>query len=150
MHRSTIATCARAAAIAAAIVISAMPARAQAREALGPPSPILSQAVRVGNMVYAAGQLPSRAPGADTTMQGQTRSTLENIKRVFEMAGTTMANATKCTVFIIDGADFAAMNEVYRTFWTSAPPARTTVIVKGLVAPGAKLEIECNAVMPVK
>ena len=140
----------RAALIAACATLAATPAMAQAREALGPPSPILSQAIRVGNMVYAAGQLPSRGANADTTIQGQTRSTLENVKRVFEMAGTTMAHAVKCTVFIIDGADFAGMNEVYRTFWTSAPPARTTVIVKGLVVPGAKLEIECNAAMPVK
>ncbi len=140
----------RAAAVAAVLTLAASPAMAQAREAIGPPSPILSQAIRVGNMVFAAGQLPSRGANADTTIQGQTRSTLENIKRVFESAGTTMAHATKCTVFIIDGADFAGMNEVYRTFWESAPPARTTVIVKGLVVPGAKLEIECNAVMPVK
>jgi 2-iminobutanoate/2-iminopropanoate deaminase len=148
MSRSTPATIARAVAVAATIAISAAPACAQAREALGPPSPILSQAVRVGNMVYGAGQLPSRAAGADTTIQGQTRSALENIKRVFEMAGTTMSNAVKCTVFIVDGADFAGMNEVYRTFWESAPPARTTVVVKALVVPGAKLEIECNAAMP--
>ncbi len=150
MRRTSSFTALRAAAVAAILTLSASPVMAQVREALGPPSPILSQAVRVGNMVYAAGQLPSRGANADTTIQGQTRSTLENIKRVFEMAGTTMANATKCTVFIIDGADFAGMNEVYRTFWESAPPARTTVIVKGLVVPGAKLEIECNAVMPAK
>ncbi len=150
MPRTTSSVFARAAAVVALLALGAAPVVAQAREALGPPSPILSQAVRVGNMVYAAGQLPSRGANADTTIQGQTRSTLENIKRVFEMAGTTMANATKCTVFIIDGADFAGMNEVYRTFWESAPPARTTVIVKGLVVPGAKLEIECNAVMPAK
>ena len=99
-------------------------------------------------MVYGAGQLPSR--DADSTIQGQTKSTLENVKRVFEMAGTTMANAVKCTVFLIDGADFQGMNQAYREFWPSAPPARTTVIVKGLVVPGAKLEIECNAAMPAK
>ena len=150
MFRTTPSGFVRAGAVVALLATAAAPVAAQAREALGPPSPILSQAVRVGNMVYAAGQLPSRGANADTTIQGQTRSTLENIKRVFEMAGTTMANATKCTVFIIDGADFAGMNEAYRTFWQSAPPARTTVIVKGLVVPGAKLEIECNAVMPAK
>lgn len=150
MFRTTPSGFVRAGAVVALLATAAAPVAAQAREALGPPSPILSQAVRVGNMVYAAGQLPSRGANADTTIQGQTRSTLENIKRVFEMAGTTMANATKCTVFIIDGADFAGMNEAYRTFWVSAPPARTTVIVKGLVVPGAKLEIECNAVMPAK
>jgi 2-iminobutanoate/2-iminopropanoate deaminase len=140
----------RIAAVAAILTLAASPAMAQARESLGTASPTLSPAIRVGNMVFASGQLPSRGANADTTIQGQTRSTLENIKRVFEMAGTTMAHATKCTVFLIEGSDFAGMNEVYRTFWASAPPARTTVIVKGLVVPGAKLEIECNAVMPVK
>ena len=135
---------------AAVLTLTPSPVVAQAREALGTPSPILSPAIRVGNMVFASGQLPSRGANADTTIQGQTRSTLENIKRVFEMAGTTMANATKCTVFILDGADYSGMNEVYRTYWESAPPARTTVIVKGLVVPGAKLEIECNAVMGSK
>lgn len=150
MHRPAPTHVLRAATIALGLVLAAAPARAQAREVVGQSSPILSPAIRVGNMVYAAGQLPARGPGADTTMAGQTRSTLENIKRVFEMAGTTMANATKCTVFLIDGADFPAMNDVYKTFWESAPPARTTVIVKALVAPGAKLEIECNAAMPAK
>jgi enamine deaminase RidA (YjgF/YER057c/UK114 family) len=140
----------RIAAVAAILTVAATPVMAQAREALGTPSPTLSPAIRVGNMVFASGQLPSRGANADTTIQGQTRSTLENVKKVFEMAGTTMAHATKCTVFLIDGADFQGMNEAYRTFWPSAPPARTTVIVKGLVVPGAKLEIECNAVMPVK
>jgi 2-iminobutanoate/2-iminopropanoate deaminase len=140
----------RIAALAAILTLAVTPAMAQARESLGTPSPTLSPAIRVGNMVYASGQLPSRGANADTTIQGQTRSTLENIKRVFEMAGTTMAHATKCTVFLIEGSDFAGMNEAYRTFWPSAPPARTTVIVKGLVVPGAKLEIECNAAMPVK
>ena len=131
-----------------AALLCVTPALAQAREALGQPSPTLSPAIRVGNMVYGAGQLPSR--DADSTIQGQTKSTLENVKRVFEMAGTTMANAVKCTVFLIDGADFQGMNQAYREFWPSAPPARTTVIVKGLVVPGAKLEIECNAAMPAK
>jgi 2-iminobutanoate/2-iminopropanoate deaminase len=136
--------------IAAAVTLLASPALAQAREAIGQSSPTLTPAIRVGNLVFASGQLPARGANADTTIQGQTRSTLENIKRVFEMAGTTMAHATKCTVFLIEGSDFGGMNEVYRTFWESAPPARTTVIVKGLVVPGAKLEIECNAVMPTK
>lgn len=123
---------------------------AQGREPLGQSSPTLTPAIRVGNMVYASGQLPTRGEGADTTIQGQTRSTLQNVKRTLEMAGTTMENAVKCTVFLIEGADFQGMNQVYREFWPVAPPARTTVVVKALVVPGAKLEIECNAAMPVK
>lgn len=135
--------------MAAGLALISAPVSAQAREALGQASPTLSPAIRVGNMVYASGQLPARGANADTTIQGQTRSTLENVKRVLEMAGTTMENAVKCTVFLIEGADFQGMNEVYRTFWPKAPPARTTVIVKALVVPGAKLEIECNAAMSV-
>lgn len=140
---------ARAATLAALALVPQL-AQAQAREALGQSSATLTPAIRVGNMVYASGQLPARGADADTTIQGQTRSTLNNIKRVLEMAGTTMENAVKCTVFLIEGADFRGMNEAYAQFWPSAPPARTTVIVKGLVVPGAKLEIECMAAMPAK
>lgn len=139
----------RAGALVALALVPAL-AEAQQREALGQSSPTLTPAIRVGNMVYASGQLPSRGPDADTTIQGQTRSTLNNVKRVLESAGTTIDNAVKCTVFLIEGSDFRGMNEVYATFWPVAPPARTTVIVKGLVVPNAKLEIECNAVMPAK
>lgn len=143
-------TALRTAAVTAALSLSAFTAAAQSREPLGPSSPTLSPAIRVGNMVYASGQLPSRGENADTTIQGQTRSTLENVKRVLEMAGTSMPNAVKCTVFLVDGADFQGMNAAYREFWPVAPPARTTVVVKALVVPGAKLEIECNAAMPAK
>ena len=132
------------------LAVAMSPAVAQSREPIGQSSPTLTPAIRVGNMVYASGQLPARGVGADTTIQGQTRSTLLNVKRVLEMAGTTIENAVKCTVFLIDGADFQGMNEAYREVWPVAPPARTTVIVKGLVVPGAKLEIECNATMPAK
>jgi 2-iminobutanoate/2-iminopropanoate deaminase len=150
MRNSHVASLRRACALLALGALTVTPAVAQAREALGQASPMLSPAIRVGNMVYASGQLPSRAEGADTTIQGQTKSALENLKRVLEMAGTTMANAVKCTVFLVDGGDFAGMNQAYREFWPVAPPARTTVIVKALVVPGAKLELECNAAMPVK
>jgi 2-iminobutanoate/2-iminopropanoate deaminase len=84
----------------------------------------------------------------DTTIQGQTRLALESTKKVFEAAGTTLANATKCTVFLTDVKDFAGMNAVYREFFPSAPPARSTVVVAALVSPGAKVEIECAGVIP--
>ena len=54
----------------------------------------------------------------------------------------------KCTVYLIDGADFRGMNESYAKMWPVQPPARTTVVVKALVVPNAKLEIECIATMP--
>ncbi len=150
MRRPSIASLLHAVVLVAGVSLATAPVQAQAREALGTSSPTLTPAIRVGNMVYASGQLPSRGENADTTIAGQTRSTLENVKRVFEMAGTTMANATKCTVYLVEGSDFQGMNAVYREFWPVAPPARTTVVVKALVVPGAKLEIECNAAMPAK
>ena len=98
--------------------------------------------------MYGSGQLGMSRDNPDTTIQGQTRVALENIKRVFEQAGTTMAMAVKCTVFLLDVKDFGGMNETYRTFWPTSPPARSTVAVAGLVVPNAKVEIECVAVMP--
>ena len=134
------------------VALAAAPSllQAQQREAIGRSSATLTQAIRVGNLVFASGALPTGGAGADTTIQGQTRSTLNNVKAVLELAGTTMQNAVKCTVFLIDGADFRGMNEAYAEFWPVAPPARSTVVVKALVVPNAKLEIECIAVMPTK
>lgn len=113
-----------------------------------PTSPNFSPGIRVGNMLYASGQLGMRGDTPDTTIQGQTRQALENTKRVFEAAGTTMAQAVKCTVFLTDVKDFAGMNEAYREFFSAAPPARSTVVVAALVVPNAKVEIECIGVIP--
>lgn len=137
---------------AALVALAAVPSltHAQQREAIGRSSATLTQAIRVGNMVYASGALPTGGANADTTIQGQTRSALGNIKTTLELAGTTMQNAVKCTVFLIEGSDFRGMNQAYAEFWPVAPPARSTVVVKALVDPNAKLEIECIAVMPVK
>ncbi|MEO7997419.1 MAG: RidA family protein [Gemmatimonadaceae bacterium] len=109
-------------------------------------SATLSPGIRVGDLVFASGQLGGR----DSTIQGQTRTALESTKKVFEAAGTTMANVAKCTVFLVDVKDFAGMNSVYTEFWPTSPPARTTVVVAALVTPVAKIEIECVAAMPAK
>jgi 2-iminobutanoate/2-iminopropanoate deaminase len=126
---------------------------AQGREVFGAPTgrTPLSSAIRVGNLVFASGALPSGGANADTTIQGQTKSTLENLNRSFALAGTSLEHAVKCTVFLVEGSDFQGMNQAYREFWaTTPPPARTTVVVKALVSPAAKLEIECVAAMPPK
>jgi 2-iminobutanoate/2-iminopropanoate deaminase len=132
------------------LTLGALPlaAQAPAREPFGTASPTLTPAIRVGNMVYASGQLGTRRENPDTTIEGQTRIALENTKRVLEMAGTTMELAVRCTVFLVDVADFRGMNSAYREFWPQSPPTRSTVVVKALVVPGAKVEIECMAVMP--
>lgn len=142
--------------VCALSVLSATPLVAQSasREAIIPAgqtaSPTLTPAIRAGNMVFASGQLGMARTAPDTTIQGQTRLALENTKKVLEAAGTNMAHATKCTVFLTDVKDFGGMNSVYREFFPSAPPARSTVVVAALVVQGAKVEIECQAVMPGK
>ena len=138
----------------ALIVVLSAPVAAQTpgREPVVPAgmsvSPTLTPGIRSGNIVYASGQLGLRRENPDTTIQGQTRIALENTKAVFEAAGTTMANAVKCTVFLINLSDFRGMNEAYREFWPTSPPARSTVVVAALVAAGAKVEIECMAAVP--
>lgn len=100
-------------------------------------------------MVFASGQLPAGSM-RDSSIQVQTKSALDNVKRVFEAAGTSMDNAVKCTVFLTDQKDFQGMNSVYQTYWSpeKPPPARSAVIVAALVVPGPKLEVECIAAMP--
>ena len=127
-------------------------AQAPTRQAIIPPgataSPTLTPGIRVGNLVYASGQLGLRRENPDTTIQGQTRLALESTRRVFEAAGTTIAQAIKCTVFLVDLKDFPGMNTAYREFFPDTPPARSTVVVAALVAAGAKVEIECLAAIP--
>jgi 2-iminobutanoate/2-iminopropanoate deaminase len=112
------------------------------------PSPNLSAGIRVGDMLYASGQLGLRRDAPDSTVEGQARQALENTKAVLEAGGTTMANVVKCTVFLTRASDFQGLNRVYREYFPKDPPARSTVIVAALVAPAAVVEIECMAAMP--
>ena len=112
------------------------------------PGGVFSAAVRVGDVIYLSGALGTRPGGgglAEGGVQGQTRQALENIKSSAALAGVTMEDMVKCTVFLTDVKDFQAMNQVYREFFPSNPPARSTVAVAGLVVPGAVIEIECIA-----
>jgi len=128
------------------------PVVAQNRQVLHGPGEVsglpFSMAVRVGNMLYLSGQIGNK-PGtrelADTGIAGQTRQALENIKTVLASAGSSLDRAVKCTVFLADIRDYAAMNAVYATFFPKDPPARSTVAGSGL-ALGARVEIECLAV----
>ncbi len=135
-----------------ALCTSSLSAQGSSRQAVIPAgqsaSPTLTPGVRVGDLVFSSGQLGMRRDAPDTTIQGQTRIALDNIKKVFEAAGTTMAQAAKCTVFLVDVKDFGGMNQVYREAFPDSPPARSTVVVAALVSTGAKVEIECMAVVP--
>lgn len=110
-------------------------------------SATLSPGIRVGNQLWASGQLGTSP--SDTTIAGQTQRSLENLEKVFKAAGTTLAAAaTKCTVFLTDVKDFQGMNAVYSKFFPSNPPARSTVVVAALVVTGGKVEIECQGIIP--
>jgi reactive intermediate/imine deaminase len=135
-------------------LLSVLPALGLAQEkqvinnpgtALGLP---LSSVVKVGNLLSLSGQIGSQ-PGTRGPVEGGTeaevRQAMENIKATLENAGSSMDRVAKCTVFLADMADYAAMNQVYSSFFPKDPPARSTVAVKGL-ALGAHVEIECIAV----
>jgi 2-iminobutanoate/2-iminopropanoate deaminase len=107
-----------------------------------------SQAIVANGLVFCAGQvayLPGTRTLADGGIQGQTRQALNNIKAVLEAAGSSMDNVVKTTVFLSDINNFAAMNEVYATFFGSNPPARSTVQV--VLPLGALIEIEAIATL---
>ena len=107
-----------------------------------------SSAVRVGNLLFMSGQLgivPGTSKLAEGGIQGETRQTLDNIKRVVEQFGSSMDKVVKCTVFLADIAEWGAMNEVYKTYFPN-PPARSALGSSGL-ALDARVEIECIAVV---
>ena len=112
----------------------------------GPYSP----AVRANGFIFVAGQGPI---DPDTNkfsfgdIRHETRLVLENIRRILEGCGARMTDVVKCGVFLADGGDFAAMNEVYSEFFGEAKPARTTVECKFAVKE-MKVEIDCIAYKP--
>lgn len=112
--------------------------------AIGP----YSQAVDSGaGLVFLSGQLPiDPATGAfpEGGIQAQTRQSLRNVQAILAAAGLSLAHVVKTTVFLSDMDDFAAMNEVYATFFAEPFPARSAVAVKALPK-GALVEIECIA-----
>ncbi len=117
---------------------------AAAPAAIGP----YSQAIDSGaGLVFVSGQLPiDPATGAfpEGGVKEQTRQSLLNAGAILSSAGLSLANVVKTTVFLADMADFAAMNEVYASFFAAPFPARSAVAVKALPK-GALVEIECIA-----
>ena len=142
----------RSAALATLLVALAAPLAVAQRQVVVPQgqnaSPLLSPAIRYGDVVYLSGQLGLSRANPDSTIGGQTKQSLTNLQNVAKAAGTDLANATKCTVFLSDLKDFAGMNAAYREFFPKEPPARSTVVVAALVSAGAKVEIECIVGMP--
>lgn len=111
--------------------------------AIGP----YSQAIEAGGMVFASGQLPiDPATGAfpEGGIKEQTRQSILNAQAILQEAGCSLANVVKTTVLLADIADFAAMNEVYASFFSEPFPARSAFAVRDLPK-GALVEIEMIA-----
>lgn len=116
-----------------------------AAPAIGPYSPGL----RVGNLLFLSGQIPlDPATGAlvDGDVRVQARRVLDNIVELLRVGGASPANVVKTTVFLADLNDFAAMNEVYASYFEQPYPARSTVQVSRLPR-DVRLEIEVVAVI---
>jgi enamine deaminase RidA (YjgF/YER057c/UK114 family) len=89
-----------------------------------------SPAVKAGGFIYVAGAIgDGSSPLAKGDVRAQTRQTLDGIARTLKAAGSSLANAASVTVYLRNASDFAAMNEVYATYFPKDPPARTTVVV---------------------
>jgi 2-iminobutanoate/2-iminopropanoate deaminase len=116
----------------------------KAPAAVGP----YSQAVQLGNLIYTAGQIPL-VPETGKLIEGgieaQTRQVMQNLANILEAAGSNLAHVIKTTLYITNLGDFAAINQVYGSFFASEPPARSTVQVVALPL-GANIEIEVVAV----
>ena len=114
-----------------------------APRAIGP----YSQALRAGGFLFTAGQVgfdPTTGELVDGGIAEQTRQVLQNIRAILEAGGSGLAQVVKTTVFLVDMADFAAMNEVYAEVFGAHRPARSTVAVAALPR-GARVEIEAVA-----
>ena len=109
-----------------------------------PPVGPFSRAVRVGDLLFLAGQIGTDASGrlVPGGIQPETRQTLENIRTELRRNGLGMDRVAKCTVFLVDMAEWGRMNEVYATFFPGPKPARSAAGASGL-ALGARVEIEC-------
>ncbi len=117
----------------------------KAPAAIGP----YSQAVRCGNLIYTSGAIPVDPKSGEVVAGGvvpQAEQALKNLSEVLAGAGAGLENVVKTTVFIKDMNDFAAINEVYKRFFTGSFPARSCVEVARLPK-DVLIEIECVAVI---
>ena len=109
--------------------------------AIGP----YSQAIRAGELLFCSGQIPLDPATGEIVKEdvaGQARRCLENLTAVCEAAGASLANAVRCTVYLVDMGDFARVNDVYAEFFAGdEPPARVAVAAAALPR-GADVEID--------
>lgn len=116
---------------------------AKAPDAVGP----YSQGVGIGSFVFTAGQIgldPESGQLVSNDIRIQTEQVLNNLRAILQAAGADLDDVVKTTVFLLDMSEFAAMNDVYKTFFQGQPPARSAVQVAALPL-GARVEIEAIA-----
>ena len=103
----------------------------QAPKAIGP----YSQAIRAAGLIFTSGQIPIDPATAQIVagdVSAQTDRVLKNLAAILQASGSSLEKVLRCTVFLKNMADFAAMNEVYGRYFKQAPPARSTVEVARL------------------
>lgn len=116
--------------------------------AIGP----YSQAIKANGFVFVSGQIPIDPHTGEFVAGGiseQTARVLKNLTAVLEAAGSSLNQVVKTTVFLADMKEFSSMNEVYKDFFPSPPPARSTVAAAGLPR-DARVEIEAVALVSEK
>jgi 2-iminobutanoate/2-iminopropanoate deaminase len=116
---------------------------AKSAPAVGP----YNHAVRIGDLLFCAGQIPLDPATGDLVkgdIKAQTERVLENVKAILEDQKISFGNVVKSTVFLTNLADFAGMNEIYAKYFTTEFPARSTIQVAALPK-GANVEIEVIA-----
>ncbi len=117
----------------------------KAPAAIGP----YSQAVKFGNLLMTSGQIPLDPQSGDiigTEIKAQAEQVLENLKAVLAAGGTSLEQVVKTTCFLSNMQDFATFNEVYATYFTNNPPARSCVAVERLPK-DVLVEVEAVAVL---
>jgi len=112
--------------------------------------PAFSHATVSGDLIFVSGTLGTADGGLKLVPGGvgpETAQALRNIEKILATQKASLADVAKCTVFLRDMQDFAAMNEAYVPFFAGSPPARSTIAAAGL-ALEARVEIECVAARP--
>ena len=107
-----------------------------------------NQAVRVGDTIYVAGQIPID-PATNQVVEGgievQGRRVLDNVKAILEAAGSSLDRVVKTTIFMVDVGEFAQLNAIYAEYFTGVTPVRSTVQVAALPGAGVRVMIDAIA-----
>lgn len=116
------------------------------------PSPVgpYSQGIRVGNLLFVAGQIPVDPVTGELikgSMKEQTCRCMDNIKAILAAAGGSIKDVVRITIYLTDLVNFSVVNEVYANYFDLNPPARTTIQVAALPK-GAVIEIDAIAYLP--